>query len=143
MARALLLGVGPHVVAVPLEDSGAEVLEAGPVLPLPGGAPLLLGLTPARGRAVGLVSLAYLLDEPGAPHLLTVLCRVEGEPLALAAERSLGLGEIDDRTTAPGAGHAVLGAPQRLDTLASALGTVRILSPGALARALRTQLVLA
>ncbi|WP_309572228.1 chemotaxis protein CheW [Deinococcus sp.] len=97
MTRALLVELAGEAIAIPAEGVHCEVLEAGRITGLPVAAPLLLGLTVIHGRAVPVVNLTHLLGLPGAGNAeLNVMTEVEGEGLALPADRTLGLTRLPD-----------------------------------------------
>lgn len=100
MTRALLVELAGVAIAIPAEGVHCEVLESGRTTGLPVAAPLLLGLTVIHGRAVPVVNLAHLLGTPGHGTAdLNVLTEVDGEGLALPADRTLGLIRLPDAPT--------------------------------------------
>ena len=95
MTRALLVELAGEALAIPADGVRCEVLEAGATTGLPVAAPLLLGLSVIHGRAVPVVNLAHLLGTPGhGGAALHVLTEVQGEPVALPADRTLGLSRL-------------------------------------------------
>ncbi|GHF36804.1 hypothetical protein HNQ07_001275 [Deinococcus metalli] len=137
MTRALLVELAGEALAIPADGARCEVLEAGATTGLPVAAPLLLGLSVIHGRAVPVVNLAHLLGAPGhAGASLHVVIEVQGEAVALPADRTLGLSRLPGVPGGAPIGEALPvpapdGAGQRL---------VRPLDPAALVQTLRQHL---
>lgn len=128
MARALIFDLGGQRLALP-EGGRREVLVRGPVVPLPHGAPLLLGLTALHGQAVPLLDLAALLGCPPPTGHLTLLADLGGELLAWPVEEVGGLTELPALLP----GHAPFGEP-------GLPGEPRPVNPAALVQRVRAAL---
>jgi len=84
----LLARAGPRLVALPLEHL-VEVIDPGPVVPVPAREPALRGLASLRGRLIPLVHLGAFLDGgccPTAPSDAAIVIAVAGRALCLEVE---------------------------------------------------------
>jgi chemotaxis signal transduction protein len=87
-AAWLLVRAGARRVGLALTDV-VEVLDAGPVYPVPSHEPAVRGVTTARDGIMPLVHLGALLAGTGCPDRrgdTTVLVRVDGRPLCLEVD---------------------------------------------------------
>jgi chemotaxis signal transduction protein len=87
-ASWLLVRAGARRVGLALGDV-VEVLDSGPVYPVPSQEPALRGVTAARDGLMPLVHLGALLDGTTCPERrgeTTILVRVDGRPLCLEVE---------------------------------------------------------
>lgn len=86
----LLVGAGVRRVGLSLQQV-VEVLDPGPVYPVPSQEPSLRGVTTARGRILPLIHLGALLDGGGCPAergAVTVLMRLDGRWLCLEVDQA-------------------------------------------------------
>jgi chemotaxis signal transduction protein len=81
----LLVRAGTRRVGLAL-DQVVEVLDLGPVHPVPTTDPAVRGVTSSRGRIVPLVHLATLLGDVGGEGGTAVLVRLEGRRLCLEVD---------------------------------------------------------
>lgn len=81
----LLVRAGGRRVGLALEQV-VEVLDLGPVFPVPSTDPAVRGVTSSRGRIVPLVHLATLLGGAGGDGGTAVLARIEGRRLCLEVD---------------------------------------------------------
>ena len=81
----LLVRAGGRRVGLAL-DQVIEVLDLGPVHPVPSTDPAVRGVTSSRGRIVPLVHLATLLGGTGGEGGTAVLVRVEGRRLCVEVD---------------------------------------------------------
>lgn len=81
----LLVRAGGRRVGLDL-DQVIEVLDLGPVHPVPSTDPAVRGVTSSRGRIVPLVHLATLLGGTGGEGGTAVLVRVEGRRLCVEVD---------------------------------------------------------
>ncbi len=84
----LLVRAGSRRVGLALADV-VEVLDTGPVYPVPAQEPAIRGVTTARDDIVPLVHLGALLDGTPCPErrgATTILIRVDGRPLCLEVD---------------------------------------------------------
>lgn len=87
-ASWLLVRAGGRRIGLALADV-VEVLDAGPVYPVPAREPAVRGVTTAREAIVPLVHLEALLDGTACPErrgAATILVRVDGRPLCLEVD---------------------------------------------------------
>jgi chemotaxis signal transduction protein len=86
----LLVRAGGRRVGLSLEQV-IEVLDLGPVYPVPSTEPAVRGVTSSRGRIVPLVHLASLLDErttPGSGGGTAVMVRLGGRRVCLEVDEA-------------------------------------------------------
>jgi chemotaxis signal transduction protein len=83
----LLVRAGARRVGLALEQV-IEVLDLGPVHPVPSTDPAVRGVTTSRGRVVPLVHLATLLGGAGGEGGTAVLVLVEGRRLCLEVDEA-------------------------------------------------------
>jgi chemotaxis signal transduction protein len=84
----LLVRAGARRIGLPLADV-IEVLEPGPVYPVPAQEAAVRGVTTAREDIMPLVHLGALLDGTGCPErrcATTILVRVDGRPICLEVD---------------------------------------------------------
>jgi chemotaxis signal transduction protein len=84
----LLVRAGSRRIGLPLSDV-IEVLEPGPVYPVPAQEAAVRGVTTAREDIMPLVHLGALLDGTRCPErrgATTILVRVDGRPLCLEVD---------------------------------------------------------
>jgi chemotaxis signal transduction protein len=84
----LLVRTGVRRVGLPLTDV-IQVLDPGPVYPVPSQEPAVRGVTTTREGIMPLVHLGALLDGTGCPERrgdATILVRVDGRPLCLEVD---------------------------------------------------------
>ena len=81
----LLVRVGERRVGLSLEQV-VEVLDLGPVHPVPSTDPAVRGVTTSRGRVVPLVHLATLLGGSGGAGGTAVLVRLDDRPVCLEVD---------------------------------------------------------
>ena len=89
-AAWLLVRAGSRRVGLALADV-SEVLDPGPVYPVPSAEPALRGVTTARGAILPLVHLGALLDAGPCPERRSetiVLIRVEGRRVCLEVDEA-------------------------------------------------------
>lgn len=89
-AAWLLVRAGRRRVGLALADV-VEVLDPGPVYPVPSAEPALRGVTTARGAIVPLVHLGALLEGSRCPERraeTTVLVRLEGRQVCLEVDEA-------------------------------------------------------
>jgi chemotaxis signal transduction protein len=87
-ASWLLVRAGARRVGLALTDV-VEVLDPGPVYPVPSREPAVRGVTTAREGIMPLVHLGALLDGTTCPErrgATTILVRVDGRPLCLEVD---------------------------------------------------------
>jgi chemotaxis signal transduction protein len=87
-AAWLLVRAGSRRVGLALADV-VEVLDPGPVYPVPSSEPAVRGVTTARGGIMPLVHLGALLDGSGCPERrpeTTVLVRLAGRSVCLEVD---------------------------------------------------------
>ena len=87
-ASWLLVRAGARRVGLALGDV-VEVLDSGPVYPVPAQEPAVRGVTAARDGIMPLVHLGALLDGTACPERrgeTTILVRVDGRPLCLEVD---------------------------------------------------------
>lgn len=138
MTRALLVELAGEALAIPADGVRCEVIEAGATTGLPVAAPLLLGLSVIHGRAVPVVNVALLL---GTPELgtaaLHVLTEVQGEGVALPADRTLGLTRLPDmaESASPLSAPVTVPSPDGVGKL-----TVRAVNAAAMVAVVRAHL---
>jgi len=92
----LYFQIGGAPYAIPLEAI-ADVSPAGPVHPVPLSPPAVLGLAERRGRAIAVIDLRSLLDDPetearGAGNVMRLAGPLEGAALFVPAEVFSGSG---------------------------------------------------
>lgn len=93
VVRQLVWKAGGIRCAAPL-DALSEVVPAGAITPIPGGAGVICGLANVRGRVVTVIDGRVLVGAPSAePPALLVLVRVGGRTLAL------GVDQVEDLVT--------------------------------------------
>ena len=83
----LLVRAGARRVGLPLEQV-VQVLDLGPVHPVPSTDPAVRGVTSARGRIVPLVHLATLIGGGGGAGGTAVLVLVEGRRLCVEVDEA-------------------------------------------------------
>jgi chemotaxis signal transduction protein len=81
----LLVRAGARRVGLALEQV-VEVLDLGPVHPVPCTDPAVRGVTSSRGRIVTLVHLATLLGGAGGPGGTAVMVRIDGRRLCVEVD---------------------------------------------------------
>lgn len=69
-------------------DQVVEVLDLGPVHPVPATDPAVRGVTSSRGRIVPLIHLATLLGEPGGEGGTAVLVRIGSRRLCVEVDEA-------------------------------------------------------
>jgi len=87
-ASWLLVRAGSRRIGLALTDV-VEVLDPGPVYPVPAQEPAVRGVTRARGEIMPLVHLQALLDGTACPEhrgAATILVKVDGRPLCLEVD---------------------------------------------------------
>jgi len=88
------LGGSPYAIAL---DAIADVAPAGPIRPVPLAPPSVLGLAERRGRAIAVIDLPSLLDDPppearGVAHVVGLAGPLAGAALFVPAEVFSGSG---------------------------------------------------
>jgi chemotaxis signal transduction protein len=83
----LLVHAGHRRVGLAL-DQVIEVLDLGPVHPVPSTDPAVRGVTSSRGRIVPLVHLATLLGGAGGEGGTAVLVRLDGRRVCIEVDRA-------------------------------------------------------
>jgi chemotaxis signal transduction protein len=83
----LLVRAGERRIGLAL-DQVVEVLDLGPVHPVPATDPAVRGVTSSRGRIVPLVHLATLLGEAGGHGGTAVLVGLEGRRICLEVDEA-------------------------------------------------------
>ena len=88
------IGGAPYAIAL---ETIADVSPAGPIQPVPLSPPAVLGLAERRGRAIAVIDLPVLLDEPGteargAGNVIRLAGPLQGAALFVPAEVFSGSG---------------------------------------------------
>ena len=88
------IGGAPYAIAL---ETIADVSPAGPIHPVPLSPPAVLGLAERRGRAIAVIDLPVLLDEPGteargAGNVIRLAGPLQGAALLVPAEVFSGSG---------------------------------------------------
>ncbi len=81
----LLVRAGPRRVGLAL-DQVVEVLDLGPVHPVPSTDPAVRGVTSSRGRVVPLIHLATLLGGEGGEGGTAVMVRLDGRQVCVEVD---------------------------------------------------------
>ena len=88
------IGGAPYAIAL---ETIADVSPAGPIHPVPLSPPAVLGLAERRGRAIAVIDLPVLLDDPGteargAGNVIRLAGPLQGAALLVPAEVFSGSG---------------------------------------------------
>ena len=88
------IGGAPYAIAL---ETIADVSPAGPIHPVPLSPPAVLGLAERRGRAIAVIDLPVLLDDPGteargAGNVIRLAGPLQGAALFVPAEVFSGSG---------------------------------------------------
>jgi purine-binding chemotaxis protein CheW len=94
-STSVISRVGGRHCALPLAHV-VETLRLGPVEPIAGAPPYVLGVATIRGELVPVVDLAQLLGIGGAQPARLVTVDVDDRRVALAVDAVIGVRDIDD-----------------------------------------------
>jgi chemotaxis signal transduction protein len=88
------IGGAPYAIAL---ETIADVSPVGPIHPVPLSPPAVLGLAERRGRAIAVIDLPVLLDDPGPQvrgtgHVMRLAGPLQGAALFVPAEVYSGSG---------------------------------------------------
>jgi purine-binding chemotaxis protein CheW len=94
-STSVISRVGERHCALPLAHV-VETMRLGPLEPIGGAPPYVLGVATIRGELVPVVDLAQLLGIGGAQPARLVTIDVDNRRVALAVDAVIGVREIDD-----------------------------------------------